>query len=279
MAVFRDLRFDLPDRRPLGELTALSKEAARAEAQLRVGNWQQAGNEASRAWWAALADSQPRRERLAASLALRALADAGAGRSSSAICRWQAAQHVDERLYGADLTPYAAAGALLDRHRWGSDPAPAAPSETAPTLKKGGPVRAPKSWMWSQLRGVALLTATMDEQGGLHQPLIAGVRGDTGANAPLFEFTYTPGPLDFSRIGAVAALDALCDWTFEPARAAGHPVSSELVMAVAFGRRPTVELPAFGPGQSGNRAAGGPNGWAIIDNSRPPLEVFTGGPP
>lgn len=279
VAVFRDIRFDLPDRRPVGELTALSKEAARAEALLRAGSWQQAQLQAVRAWSAALAERQPRRELLAASLAFRALADAGAGSSSSAICRWQAAQHVDERLYGADLTPYLAAGALLDRHRWGSEPAAVSITEVGPILKKGGPVRVPKGWMWSQLRGIALLAATIDEQGGLHQPVIVGMRGDTGADSPLMEFTYAPEPLGFARVGAVAALDALCDWTFAPARAGSRPVSSELVMAVAFGRRPTVELPAFGPVESGNRAAGGPDGWAIIDGRRPPPEVYSGGPP
>lgn len=278
VAVFRDVRFDLPDRRPLGELTVLSKEAARAEALLRAGSWQQAQQQAERAWSAALAEREPRRDLLAASLALHALADAGAGSSSSAICRWQAAQHVDERLYGADVLPYGTAGALLDRHRWGSGRTSFATTEVGPVLKKGGPVRVPKSWMWSQLRGVVLLAAAIDEHGGLHQPVIVGMRGDTGADSPLMEFTYAPEPLGFARIGAVAALDALCDWTFEPARAGSQPVSSELVMAVAFGRRPSIEFPVFAPGQ-GNRAAGGPDGWALIDSRRQGPVVNPGGPP
>ena len=265
VVVFRDLRFDVPQRRPIGELIALSAPAGEAEAFLRAGSWQQAERAAKRAWEAALAVRQPRRELLAANLALRALAEAGAGRTASAVCRWQAAQHVDERLYGADLSPYGAAGVLLDRHRWGSAPAARATADVPPTLESGGPVRLPALWKRTKFRGLALLTATLDERGGLHQPLIIGLRDDDRADpdAPLFEFSYAPEPLDFTRLGAVAALFELCDWTFEPARLADQPVTSEVIVVVPYGRSPTIELRVRPGGSGGNRAAGA-GGWSIV---------------
>ena len=274
VAVYRDVRLNPPARRPLAELVALPQEAAIANTMLRAGNWKDANAMAQQAWRAALGEEQPQRERLAAALTLRALAEAGTAEgASAAVCRWQAAQHVDERLYNADLAPYGFAGGLLERHRWGSASRPtiATPSRGA-AVKKWRPVAMPKLSTRSKVNGAALLTATVDERGGLHQPLIlsmlSNVEGETA-------FSYAQKPLGFAAMGAVAALDELCSWTVAPARAAGRPVSSDIVMSVGFGPRMAgPRMFAFGAidmaGGYQNRAVGS-NGWAPIGPAGPPV--------
>lgn len=272
--VFHQLRLNAPPRRPLAGLVALSKEAVAAEALLRAGSWDQAERKARQAWAAALDERQPRRELVAASLALRALADAGTGNARAAVCRWQAAQHLDERLYGFDLTSYGSAGVLLDRHRWGTVPAALPFQAQGPKVKRWTRVELPSFWTLSQLRGSAIITVTVDDQGALLQPLLLGMRSNRPDDGPPAPFDYSVEPSGLARIGALAALDALCDWTFEPAQLGGRPVSSALVLAVSFGRLRTrgTSMPILLDVEQGNRAMG-PDGWQVIEKSRPPSPI------
>lgn len=278
VAVYRDVRLNPPARRPLAELVALPQEAAIANTLLRAGNWKDANAMAHQAWRAALGEEQPQRERLAAALTLRALADAAtADGASSAVCRWQAAQHVDERLYNADLAPYGSAGALLERHRWGSAGRPtiATPSREA-AVKNWRPIAMPKLPTRSKINGAALLTATVDEHGGLHQPLILSFRSNvTGETMPA-PFRYAPTALGFGGFGAVAALDELCSWTVAPARAGGQPVRSDVLLSVGFGHGVPAGPRMFPMGHIDlaggyqNRAVGS-EGWAPTGPPGPPL--------
>ena len=243
VAVLHDLRFNAPALRPLGELVELDEEAVEAEELLRAGKWEASAREARLAWLDALEEDKPRRELLAADLALRALAEAGKGSRQAAVCRWQAAQHLDERLYGMDLTPYGAAGVLLERYRWGMTGAATTTEGREAQVTKGRPVAG--GGLPARAQGVALLVATVDEQGGLHRPLILGKRPFQTANESAAAFRYTAGPLDAEWLGALVALDAVCDWTFEPAQAAGRPLSSELMLAVTIGRVPARGMDAM----------------------------------
>jgi len=276
VAVFHDVRFNAPPRRPLAEVVTLDARAAAAESLLRSGRWDAAGRKARSAWIAALHDREPRRDLLAATLAMRGLADAGAGRRRAGVCRWQAAQHLDDRLYGADLTAYGPAGAFLDGHRWGVAAEPGMAKDAPARVKRARRVEG--GALPARAQGVTFLAVTVDERGDLVQPLILGKRPLSTPDESALAFRYAAGPLDVTWLGALMALDAVCDWTFEPARVAGKPVSSEAVMTVPVGAVP-IRIGTGAIPEGGNRAAGGPNGWAIIDNSRPPLDVFTGGPP
>lgn len=276
VAVFHDVRFNAPLRRPLGEIVVLDARASEAESLLRSGRWESAARKARSAWITALHDREPQRELLAATLALRALADAGAGRSRTAVCRWQAAQHLDDRLYGADLAAYGSAGALLDGHRWGvvaeSGMARERPAKVTRAQRvEGGALPA-------KAQGVTFLAATVDERGDLVQPLILGKRPLSTPDSSAVVFRYAAGPLDTTWLGAMVALDAVCDWTFQAARVAGRPVSSEVVMTVPVGAVP-IQLGAAAIPAGGNRSVGGPNGWSLIDGRQGPPEVFTGAPP
>ncbi len=230
VAVFHELRFNMPVPRPLGELVTLDSQAVTAEADLRAGRWREARHHAHEAWEAAIRDPQPRRQSLAASLALLALADAGLGDARPAVCRWQAAQHLDERLYGMDVSPYHAAGELLSGHRWGAAARPEASDGARPPRKIARTADA--GLLPAASKGVVLLAATVDEEGGIHQPLILGLR--SGANEPMVGLSPA-GLLDPTSLGAVETLDFLCGWSFAPARVGVRAVASDLLLAVAFG--------------------------------------------
>jgi hypothetical protein len=232
VAVFHELRFNAPAPRLLADVVALDGPAIDAEKSLRAGQWREARRQAREAWNAELEQPQPRRESLAASLALLALADAGLGDERPAICRWQAAQHLDERLYGMDVAAYGAAGVLLGSHRWGTAPRADAAKAAEPPRKKDRTADAGQ--LTADSKGVVLIAATVDERGGIQQPLILGL--GSGANAPVSRLgAAAGGTLDPTSLGAVAGLDHLCGWTFAPARAHGRPVVSDLLLTVGFG--------------------------------------------
>jgi len=238
VAVFRALTLHPPARSPLTALVTLSPQAAKLEALLRENNWPKADKGARKAWAEELGDKQPSRERLAAVLALRALAQAGAGEKESAICRWQAAQHLDERLYDADLTSYGAAGELLDHNRWGVARA-ASGSEglQVPALAKSAPFPFP-SKVKELLQGTVMLAGIVDTSGAVHQPVIvqifSNLRGAEDAFQPAGALTDGSGARDLTRLVAISALDALCDWRFRPATLDGKAVAYQGAIPVGF---------------------------------------------
>jgi len=238
VAVFRALTLHPPARSPLTELATLSPKTAKIEALLREKNWLKADKGARKAWADELDDKQPSRERLAAILSLRALAQAGAGETDAAICRWQAAQHLDERLYDADLAAYGAAGELLDRNRWGVARA-ASRSEgmQVPEVAKKAPFPYP-SKMREMLQGTVMLAGIVDASGAVHQPVIvqifSNIRGAEDAFRPVSTLTDGSGARDVTRLVAISALDALCDWRFRPATLDGKAVAYQGAIPVGF---------------------------------------------
>jgi len=237
VAVFRDLSLHPPARTPLLKLATLSPKAAKVEALLRSGSWLRADKSAGKAWDEELNDEHPSRARLAAILTLRALAEAGAGERDAAICRWQAAQHLDKRLYNADLSSYGAAGAMLERNRWGVTRAASGNERVQkPELEKKISFAYPSvSRKSGQLQGIIVLAGIVDQRGAVRQPVIVQLVSNSRGDAePVGVLTDEHGALNLPRLLAISALDSLCDWRFRPATEDGKAVAFHGAIPVSF---------------------------------------------
>ncbi|HEX9945863.1 MAG TPA: energy transducer TonB [Thermoanaerobaculia bacterium] len=283
VAVFRELTVNPPAGRPLPELAALSGRAAAVEALLRQRKWRGAHKSARKLWIEELNHKQPARERLAAALTLRALAEAGAGETEAAICRWQAAQHLEERLYDADLSPYGIAGEILGRHRWGVARAERSSAEVRePEAAKRTSFPYPAPARRAGVRGVVVVAGVVDEQGALHQPVIVRLLSHAGIVEEAFEtaasLTDLSGARSLPRLVAVSALNSLCDWRFQPATAGGRPVAYQELLAIPFDSGSPVFAGGSAPGLGSNSqgphahpgygAPPGPRAAAVVN---PPL--------
>ena len=165
----------------------------------------------------------------------KALAEAGLGREDGAICRYHAAQALEPRLYAADLSAFGAAGALLMRHPWRSEPGRirhlephlavpplgSKPGEAVATDEVVKPEivsrRSPDFPAYARntrLDGTVIAEAVITERG-------------TSLGLSLLKPGPTPG-FDAS------ALDALCDWRFKPATWKGQPVKVYYTLTVNF---------------------------------------------
>jgi len=237
VAVLRDLTLHPPGKTHWPDTAILSPKAAKADALVRSGKWREADQVASKAWSQELNDKQPTRERLAAVLTLRALAEAGAGDADAAVCRWQAAQHLDGRLYDVDLTPYGAAGELLDRNRWGlAQAASGSEGLQKPELVRRAPLAYPSTR--EVLQGMVVLGGVVDESGAFRQPVIVHLdstsRGAEDALASEGPLTDSTGARNLPRLVAISALDSICDWHFRPATVGGKAVAVQAALPVAF---------------------------------------------
>jgi TonB family protein len=235
VAVLAELVVDPPEGQPLPALlSALPSppegvDLASVEPLLHSGAGRagEAARLAARRWDEALNGRARSAEELGAALALRALAEAGAD-EHAAVCRWQAAQVLSPALYDADLSPYGAAGALLDRNRWGSErwvvhggvdrgregKAGAAAAPPRPRVVSRTRPAYPRFLRARRLADAVLLSGVVDEQGGLRQPDLRAASASPSLDA--------------------AALDALCGFRFEPARAGGAAVASFYSVTMSF---------------------------------------------
>lgn len=156
-------------------------------------------------------------------LALEALADAGLGNESSAVCRWNAAQKVDPKLANADLTMFGAAGALLKNHPY-TAPGEAirVPEGDQKTLKREvqrpellsrSPLLYPEAARRAKIEGKVIVEAIIEKDGSLSN--LKTLQGQ-------------PMGLD------LAAVESLCGWRFKPATLKGEPVKVYYVLTVNF---------------------------------------------
>jgi hypothetical protein len=227
-----------PNLRALRDMAALSGKAADLEKELRQEKWASAGKRARRIWTHKLGTGA-RRAEMATILALRALAQAGAGQEDEAICRWQAAQHLDPGFYDADLSAYGPAGALLDRHRWGTERVAAAGLGVGgPEVKKRVPLLPAEAVAGKTPPGVLTLAGIADEKGAVRQPLILGL---SRIGEPVYDLAVPEisvltwsGTLqkDDPRLLAIRALDAFCEWRFQPVVVEGKAGAYQEVMFV-----------------------------------------------
>jgi hypothetical protein len=140
VAAFYEIRF--PEPKPLAQVVEFKGTPLdEPETMLRAGRYPEAAKQVGTLWkGSGPKDTIPSRSFLGVALALKALAQAGQGQGDAAICRWQAAQTLEPRLYGADLSAYGVAGRLLEEHPWGE---PLPPSKVK-KIEPGEKVQRPK---------------------------------------------------------------------------------------------------------------------------------------
>jgi len=228
VAVLDAVLVEPPSGRPLEAMLPAGSNLAPVAELLRAGRFPEAGRLATMRWNELLHGGERSADLLAAGLALRALAEAGMGQGDGrpAVCRWQAAQALSPALYDAGLTPYGAAGELLDRNRWGYERwVVHGAGRSAATRGAAPPPRRPRVLArvapayprYLKARGTVdsvVLAGIVDAQGGLRQPELRAA-------------SATPN-LDAS------ALDALCAFRFQPANRGDGPVPSQYSVTMAF---------------------------------------------
>jgi hypothetical protein len=247
VAVFRTVSVNNPSETPLAGFTSSSKQRTEAERLLRAGRWRNASQLGDKLWEATLSTPGNTLKDLAAVMTLRALADAGLGHENQAVCRWQAAQHLDPDLYNADLSTYGTAGALLEQNRWGEAPPQRFDGYVVPDNRHK--IEIPRASRVLALKGTVEIAAIRGRDGSLRQPLLLragsldrtlleGFRSATpsGNNSAVFA----------SRLVALNALDSVCDWTF----GGSYPYSTQVVFGVPFDISPNgyrrVGYPYYG---------------------------------
>jgi TonB family protein len=210
VAVFYQLAVKPPSGKPLSDLLPPEPRLTAIDGELRAGQWKEAQGKAWGFWRKSIAVAAKHgRPGLAAALALEALADAGIGKEGEAICRWQAAQTLDPEIYHADLSAYGAAGALLERNRWG---------ELLPALADGAAAEAPtrdrqpipKSLVRLGIEGTVMVGAVVDERGSLRQPVVLSASHPRTVQRDMLE---------------AGTLEAVCAWSYHPATLSGRPVA------------------------------------------------------
>jgi TonB family protein len=166
----------------------------------------------------------------------RALAEAGHGREDGAICRYQAAQALEPRLYGADLSAFGAAGALLMSHLWGEESgdirgaaqrlrfpttdevAVRDSAVTRPEIVSRRNPEFPEYARHTLVGGTVILESVITEGGTPRSPNLLRRGATLGYDA--------------------SALDAVCDWRFRPATWKGQPIKVYYTLTVNFEIRP-----------------------------------------
>ncbi len=250
VAVFRTVSVNNPSEKPLAGFTSFSKQRAEAESLVRAGRWRGASRLGDKLWEATLSSPGNTLRDLAAVMTLRALADAGLGRESQAVCRWQAAQHLDPDLFNADLSQYGTAGALLEKNRWGEAPAQRFDGYVAPRAQHK--IEVPQASRVLALKGTIEIAAIRGRDGGLRQPLLLRAGSLDSTLLEGFRASSSNSVAVFaSRLVALNALDGVCDWSF----GSGYTYTSQVVFGVPFDITPSSFVPA---NQSGWRATGIP---------------------
>jgi TonB family protein len=215
----------IPSSWPLEQLVDLSKSPLREPFDLlKAGRYAEAEKKVERVWKRALNGNEQTTAFFGIALTEKALAEAGLGRGDDAVCRYQAAQTLEPRLYGADLSAFGEAGSLLMRNPWvaaGSvarsgrhAPHPGAGGVTRPeVLKRKDPVF-PEYARSVQLQGRVIVETVITETGTLRHPVLLDAGPSTGFDA--------------------SVLDACCSWRFKPATWEGKPVKVYYTTTVNF---------------------------------------------
>ena len=204
-------------------------------------------------------------------LTLRALAEAGLGAPDEAVCHWQAAQHLDPRLYHSDLAAYGSAGELLEANRWGTSLADGDPvaGGTPPSLVKTPRPLLPFSGVTA--RTVFVMAGIVDSNGHVRQPVLwsvhleAELEPDLVLLQPAFRHQVVPAV----RLMAISALESVCSWRFEPARVGNEPRMAASLWTVRVERLRSVNI-------SGGLRPGSTQG--MLD-PRPPRSNIPNTPP
>ena len=221
----------------LGNVAPLTDPQRKVVDLLDAKRWQEARALAHQQFLLLGVTKEYQPKTMAAQLVLEALADAGLGDESTALCRWYAAQHFDPIFLKADFSRFGGAGALLSRHPAllvaGTDPEALRVTDLAKQDPQGKEVQRPEILSQSpppvyldrarraKVEGKVILGAIIARDGSVYQPGV--VRG-------------LPEGLD------IAAIEAVCAWRFKPARLNGEPVRMYYNLPITFG--PAKKAPA-----------------------------------
>lgn len=217
VAAFYELAINPPSKTPLSRLVRLEKGPAEVEALLRGARWKEAWEASVRLLGLALDEKAQDGLPLGTLLALRALAEAGLGAESRAVCRWQAAQHLAPILYHADLSAYGRAGALLQASRWTWESGePSGSGAGTPSVARRIPLRYPGVAQQDRIVGAVTVEGVIDSRGGVRVPVV------------------TANPSRMLNLSA-SALDSFCGWSFQPVLVAGSPASTRASITLGFG--------------------------------------------
>ncbi len=239
VAVLHVVEMNPPGRLPIARIIALSAETEAIEDLLRRQRWQEAAEQAERRWYGLLDSTAPgggpeaERAALGTAMAFQALAMAGlgAGDQATARCRWEAAESLMPSLYDLDLSPYGPAGATVAAWRQAAFSgrfarASARPGEedqahpvTAPKKIRdayGSPYY-PKAARKRRLEGRVMLASILDTEGRVRQPRL-----------------LKPLAADGQVLFAASALEAVCNWRFQPATLDARPVQVYYSLTVNF---------------------------------------------
>jgi hypothetical protein len=246
VAVFYRLEVDPPKEIPFDRLVDLQGDFADTDQLLQQGKWTLAEKAAERLWANELTAQPVRLGRVGVAFALRALTVAGLGDEDAAICLWQAGQLLEPKLLHADLAAYGGPGALLERHRYWQEDAPAARSQAKPP----SPIRHdyPKLATTTAKKETIQLAGLLDPKGYVRQPVL----GDSPEG---------------SAVAAAVALETVCHWRYRPATLAGRPVAIGADLPVEF--LPRLRTPQGGSGPAWS-ADTRPGSVESLGSARPP---------
>ena len=154
---------------------------------------------------------------LAAAAAQRAVAQAGLGNERDASWDWEMAVALNPDFAELALDDYGEGGARLDRIRaapddWDDQLPPGAPVQP-PRKLRSTPPRYPYAKKVACLENAIVIETIIDRDGMLQRPRPAST------NDPVLSF---------------AAMDALRDWRFQPARVNGRPIAVVYNLTVNF---------------------------------------------
>ena len=228
-----------PPRFLLGGVEPLLNDQMKVVDLLAAKRWQEARDLAHQQFHvlAGFADDYP--ATAATGLVLAALADAGLGDESLALCRWDVAQHLDPNFAKADFSHFEEAGALLNRHL-GPGPVKGLSEAESAKLKAARMTDAEKAGaerpdvnrevqrpeIVSHLPPEYTLAARKEKLEG--QVIVESIIDKDG------HILY-PRLLQTQPKGlGLAALDAICHWRFKPATLKGEPVKVYYVLSVNF---------------------------------------------
>jgi hypothetical protein len=218
VAAFYQLTLNPPAKKALAELVPLTHpDFAEIDRLLRERRWKEARTKARKVWQTELEEVSGK-QNLGHLLALQALAEAGVGAEDAAICHWQAAQHLEPQLYHADLAPYGSAGELLAAHRWGTAVIDPEIEGTAPPAPRKLP-RLTLPAKGTPIKGEFRLLGIIDSGGNVRQPLV--LSSNSG---------------EVPKGHEISALESVCFWRFQPARAGNEPRTAAFSWDISFDR-------------------------------------------
>lgn len=192
--------------------------------QLLSGRWEEARDLAQKAAPVLAEDFDTDPAPAAAALALLALAEAGTGDRDTALCHWDVAKSLDERLGKADLALYGKPGVFLRDAR-----EPKLSAEARKAMEKaheeGGGTTRPEIIDSSKRPSYTKAAREAKIEGRV---VIESIIGEDGRISKVRILENLPKGLGFQ------AMNAVCHWRFKPARFGQQPVKVYYNLTVNF---------------------------------------------